>query len=44
VRRKLARLLGLLAVFAVAGGVAGSAVAFGGLGQAAQRSGLAAAQ
>ena len=43
-RRKAALLLGLLAVFALAGGIAGSALAFGGLGQPAQRSGLAVQQ
>ena len=44
-RRKTALLLGLLAVFALAGGIAGSivgsAAAFGGVSQPAQRSGLA---
>jgi acyl-CoA thioesterase I len=42
VRRKLAVLLGVLALFAVAGGIAGGAVAFGGSDQPDQRQGLAA--
>ena len=42
VRRKLALLLGMLALFAVAGGAIGGAVAFGGSDQPVQRSGIAA--
>ena len=41
-RRKLAVLLGVLALFAVAGGIAGGAVAFGGSAQPDQRQGPAA--
>lgn len=40
-RRKLALLLGVLALFAVAGGIAGGAVAFGGSAQSDQRASTA---